>query len=155
MQAKSLQSCLTLCHPMDCSPPGSSVHGILQARILEWVAMPSSRRFSRPRDQIRVYLCLLHCRQIFYHWRRLGSPCNVCISLKEVWCCQWFHSVVNQSLTCFTSHQVCIRRSAVYLKGNRGSHCHCPQGRHMMIETMYTGLSLHQELFRHSAHIHS
>ena len=39
--AKSLQSCLTLCNPMDCSLPGSSVHGILQARILEWVAMPS------------------------------------------------------------------------------------------------------------------
>ena len=35
------QSCLTLCDPMDCSPPGSSVHGILQARMLEWVAMPS------------------------------------------------------------------------------------------------------------------
>ena len=40
--AKSLQSCLTLCNPMDCSPPGFSVHGILQARIVEWVAMPSS-----------------------------------------------------------------------------------------------------------------
>ena len=38
-----LHLCLTLCDPMDCSPPGSSVHGILQARILEWVAMPSSR----------------------------------------------------------------------------------------------------------------
>ena len=36
----SLQLCLTLCNPMDCSPPGSSVHGILQARILEWVIMP-------------------------------------------------------------------------------------------------------------------
>ena len=41
--AKSLQSCLTLCNPMDCRPPVSSVPGILQARILEWVAMPSSR----------------------------------------------------------------------------------------------------------------
>ena len=40
---KSLQFCLTLCIPMDCSPPGSSVHGILQARTVEWVAMPSSR----------------------------------------------------------------------------------------------------------------
>ena len=40
MNAKSLQLCLTLCNPMDCSPPGSSVHGILQVRILEWVAMP-------------------------------------------------------------------------------------------------------------------
>ena len=41
--AKSLQSCQTLCNPMDCSPPGFSVHGILQARMLEWMAMPSSR----------------------------------------------------------------------------------------------------------------
>ena len=37
------QSCLTLCNPMDCGPPGSFVHGILQVRILEWVARPSSR----------------------------------------------------------------------------------------------------------------
>ena len=43
MHAKSLQSCLTLCNPMDCNPPGSSVHGILEARILEWVAIPFSR----------------------------------------------------------------------------------------------------------------
>ena len=42
MHAKSPQSCLTLCIPMDCSLPGSSVHGILQARILEWVAIPFS-----------------------------------------------------------------------------------------------------------------
>ena len=42
MQAKSFQSCLTLCDPKDCSPPGFSVHGILQARILEWVAISSS-----------------------------------------------------------------------------------------------------------------
>ena len=41
--AKSLQLCLTLCDPVDCSPPSSSVHGILQARTLEWVAMPFSR----------------------------------------------------------------------------------------------------------------
>ena len=54
IHAELLQSCPTLCDPMDCSPPGSSVHGILQARILEWVAMPFSRRSSRPRDQTRV-----------------------------------------------------------------------------------------------------
>ena len=47
-------SVVTLCDPMDCSPPGSSVHGILQARILEWVAIPSSRGFSQPRDQTWV-----------------------------------------------------------------------------------------------------
>ena len=44
------QSCPTLCEPMDCSPPDSSVHGILQARIMEWVVMPSSRGSSQPRD---------------------------------------------------------------------------------------------------------
>ena len=44
------QSCPTLCDPMDCSLQGSSVHGIFQARILEWVAMPSSRGSSQPRD---------------------------------------------------------------------------------------------------------
>ena len=44
--AKSLQSCLTLWDPMDYSLPGSSVHGILQTRMLEWVAMPSSRESS-------------------------------------------------------------------------------------------------------------
>ena len=42
MSTQSFLSCLTLCDPTDCSPPGSSVHGILQARTLEWVAMPSS-----------------------------------------------------------------------------------------------------------------
>ena len=46
VHAKSLQLCPTLCNPMDCNPPGSSGHGILQARILEWVAMPSSRGYS-------------------------------------------------------------------------------------------------------------
>ena len=50
MLAKLLQSCLTLCNPVGFSSPGSSVHGILQARILEWVAVPSSRVSSRLRD---------------------------------------------------------------------------------------------------------
>ena len=45
------QLCLTLCDPMDCSPPGSSAHGILQARVLEWVAIPFSRGSSQPRDR--------------------------------------------------------------------------------------------------------
>ena len=48
------QSGPTLCNRMDCSPPGSSVHGILQARILEWVVMPSSRGSSQPRDRTCV-----------------------------------------------------------------------------------------------------
>ena len=46
--------CPTLCDPMDCSPPGSSVHGISQATILEWVAISFSRGFSKPRDQTHI-----------------------------------------------------------------------------------------------------
>ena len=48
------QLCPTLCDPMDCSPPGSSLHGILQAKILEWVALPSSRGSSQPRDWTQI-----------------------------------------------------------------------------------------------------
>ena len=48
------QSCLTLCDPVDCSLPDSSVHGILQARIVEWVDMLSSRGSSQPMDQTQV-----------------------------------------------------------------------------------------------------
>ena len=50
-------SCVWLCNPMDCSLPGSSVHGILQARILEWLAMPSFRGSSGPRDPTRIQGC--------------------------------------------------------------------------------------------------
>ena len=56
------QSCPTLCDPMDYSLPGSSVHGILQARRLEWMATHFSREFSEPRDQIKVDIE----RQILY-----------------------------------------------------------------------------------------
>ena len=48
------QSCPTLCDPMDCSLPGSSIHGLLQARVLEWVAISFSRGSSRPRDRTQV-----------------------------------------------------------------------------------------------------
>ena len=68
--AKSLRTCLTLCNPMDCSPEGSSVHPISQARILKWVAMPSLRG-SNP------------CPSGLLHWQmgslplsHLGSPCQ-------------------------------------------------------------------------------
>ena len=66
MHAKSLQSCSTLFNPMDCSLPGSFVHGILQARIPEWVAMPSSR-VSLTQGSYSCLLQLLHCRWILYY----------------------------------------------------------------------------------------
>ena len=73
MRAKLLQSCLTLCNPMDCSPPGSSVRGILQARILGWVLMPSSRASSQPRDRTCIS-CSSCTAGGFFTTEPLGKP---------------------------------------------------------------------------------
>ena len=62
-----LQSCLTLCGPMDCRPPGSSVHGILQARILERIAIPSSRGSFQLRDQTGISCFPCIGKWILYH----------------------------------------------------------------------------------------
>ena len=72
--AKSSHSCPTLCNPMDCSPPVSSVHEILQARIPEWVAMPSSRGSSQPRGRTQVSCVSCICRWVLYYLHHLGSP---------------------------------------------------------------------------------
>ena len=64
MRAQSIQSRPALCHPMGQSPPSSSFHGILQARILEWLAKGLNLHF----------LCLLHCRWTLYLLNYLGSP---------------------------------------------------------------------------------
>ena len=65
--AKSLQLCPTLGNPMDCSPPGSSVHEILQTRILEWVAISFSRGSSWPRDGTSI-------SYIYLHWQTGSLP---------------------------------------------------------------------------------
>ena len=79
------QSCLTLCNPMDCSPSGFSMRGILQARILEWVAIPFSRGSSLPRD--RTWVSHIAGKYFF--------PCGreaICISVQ-------FSSVAQSCLT--------------------------------------------------------
>jgi len=65
--------CLPLCNPMDYSLPGSSVHGILQARILEWVAISFSRGSSRPRDWTHNSCVSCTARQVLYHWEAPSS----------------------------------------------------------------------------------
>ena len=83
MRAQSLRSCLglrfalclILCNPMDYSPPGSSVHGILQARILEWAVMPSSRGSSRARHRTTKLLCFLHWQAGSLPVAALGKSC--------------------------------------------------------------------------------
>ena len=66
VRVKVAQSCPTLCDPGDCT-----VHGILQARILEWVAMPSSRGSSQPRDLTHVYYLSCIGRWVFYQYSYL------------------------------------------------------------------------------------
>ena len=85
------QSCATLCNPMDCSPPGSSVHGIAQERILEWIAISSSSRSSQSRDQTHVSCVSCIGRHILYHCATLGD-CSECDRVNlhlplEKWMC--------------------------------------------------------------------
>ena len=72
------QLCLTLCDPMDYCPPGSSVHGISQARKLEWVAISSSKGSYRPRDWTGVSCIFCIGRQIFYRWATWEAPKSHC-----------------------------------------------------------------------------
>jgi len=74
------QSCPALRDPMDCSPPGSSVHEIFQIRIWEWVAIPFSRRIFPTQGSDPS---LPHCRQILYRVSHQGSPQNKIKSSKE------------------------------------------------------------------------
>ena len=75
-ESEVAQSCLTLCDPVDCSLPGSSIHGILQARILEWVAISFSRGSSRPRDWTQVSCIVGRC---FNLWTTREAPQEVLI----------------------------------------------------------------------------
>ena len=72
VHAKLLQVCPILCNPTDYSLPGSSLHGILQARILEWVAISSSSESSQPRDGTSVF-CVLHWQVGYLALHHLGS----------------------------------------------------------------------------------
>ena len=96
LHVQSLQSCLTLCNPTDSSPLGYSHHGISQARILEWVAMPTSRGLSRPGDQTRVCLHLLHCRWILYTLNHLESIyifIYICFKMGYIWATIYIESI--------------------------------------------------------------
>ena len=78
---KSLQSCPALYNPIDCSLPGFSVHGILQARIPECVAMPFSSRSSQPKFKL-ISLCLLHWQQGFLPLASPGKPSDMLLLTK-------------------------------------------------------------------------
>ena len=104
------QLCLTLCSPMDSSPPLSSVHGISQAIILEWVAISYSRGSSQPRDQTHVSCFSCIGKQILYHcpnWkalyiniqiyvyihahRHMHTQANISLFLKNLFTCHFIY----------------------------------------------------------------
>ena len=76
------KSCPTLCDPMNCSPPGFSVRGILQARIMEWVAIFFSRESSWPRHQVFISCISWLGRQILYHWATMEACLKSLVNVK-------------------------------------------------------------------------
>ena len=84
VEVLATQSCLTLCDPMNCSPPGFTVHGVLQTRILEWIAIPFLTQGLNPG--------LLHCRQILYHLshREVHRSTFVILSAVQINHHNWF-----------------------------------------------------------------
>ena len=113
-----LQSCLTLCYPMDCNPLESSVYGILQARILEWVGTPFSRGSSQLRNWTRVS-CIAD--RFFTIWTTreapllLSRPSN-CFHLMKVMCPPQEKAVINRCIkykTQFSLWNVSVQFSSV------------------------------------------
>ena len=96
LKVKVTWSFLTLCNPMDCSLPGSSVHGILRARTLAWESILSFRASSQPRDQTQVS-CV--SRQILYRLRHQGSPLRIQITLGSNYLPYW-RSFIVSSYSC-------------------------------------------------------
>ena len=112
-----IQSCRALFNPMDCSLPGSSVHGILQARIVEWVAISCSRGFSWPRDRTRVsciagrffttepvrntFSCITWGKSLYSHGQAIKPQMSTNITFTWI---LYFHSsfLCNTFATCVT-----------------------------------------------------
>ena len=100
-----VQSCLILCDPMDCRLPGFSVHGIFQARVLEWVAISFSRGSSQPRDQTSISCIFCIGRQILFPLCHLVIyACiyfTICIYIKSL-------SSLKQTRMCVLIAQWCL-----------------------------------------------
>ena len=113
-ESEVAQSCPTLWDPMDCSLPGSSVHGIFQARILEWVAISFSRGSSRPRDRTPVSHIV---GRRFYHLSHQGSLYETMSTQFRNWeqkCMGIYkHSLVARRAQC----AVCLRQYVFYRIG--------------------------------------
>ena len=116
--AQLLQSCPILCDPVDCSLPGSSVHGILQTRILEGVAMPSSRRSSRPRDRTFKSVSPALAGDYFTRWVT-WKPSKLWVSTKCSVLYQMLSLRFNSGLRC--SFEIELRDFPVWFSGEEST----------------------------------
>ena len=121
------QSYLTLCGPMDCSSPGSSVHEISQTRRLEWVVISYSRESSWPRDRTQVSCVFCIGRWILYHHlgsTKIGLSISI-LQMRAVWPRgrKWLaHSPeVTSSVRHYLWHAICRRTYAVRRQGSNGA----------------------------------
>ena len=141
----SAKSCLTLFNHMDCSQSGSSDHGILQARILEWVVVPTFRRIFPTQGSNPG---LLHCRQIFSQLSYKGNPHNALDSGYTIVNKREFYPSRHSSLTmddkktskaillnyiCYVKHPECIALCMVLTIQRRLMKYSCPQGTYRLI----------------------
>ena len=115
------KSCLTLCDPMDYSSPGPSVHGIFQARILEWVAFPFSRASSQPRDWTQVscitsrFFTIWASREAFNKVKRVVNTCLSSIPWYPPEVCLIHALLAGCSLGHFLSDGLLIMLKQLYL----------------------------------------
>ena len=97
------QTCPTLCNPMDCSLSGSSIHGILQAGILEWVAIPFSRGSSQPRDQTWIsfitgrFFTIWATREAQFSWILSPKKCSIILFFRKL---KWKQTTSKAQLDC-------------------------------------------------------
>ena len=136
--SEGAQSCPTLCDPVDCSPPGSPVHGILQAGILEWVAISFSRGSSRPKDRTQVSRI---AGRLFNLWATRGF-CHTTMQIS----CNYTHIPSLQSLTPFLpSHPSSLSQTA-----RLGSPCHTATSHQLSI--LHLIVYIHWCYFLHLSH---
>ena len=105
------QSSPTLCNPVDCSPPGSCVHGVFQARILTWVAISFSRGSSRLRDWSQVSCISCIDRQVLYHyatWETLSKLMDIVKFLEPLTAGSWVTYLLSY-INCQEHHMLMIR----------------------------------------------
>ena len=104
VEVKSLTR-VRLCDPVDYSPPGFSVHGILQTRILEWVDMPFSREFSQPRDRTRMFYISCISRGVLYEHntvKAINELCTLKMAKMSFMISTFYHNFLKTK--CFRAH---------------------------------------------------